>query len=114
MVGTGLALAEAAMDNSSFRKGAAKVLVMAAVGAMMGFTATHGGEAMLASATKNVGVALQKELEHSTELRDFLGTHHYVYVDRKGNLVGTNRGRILGIGRIRLESHKILTGKYKE
>lgn len=62
--------------------------------------------------TTAVGQALGKEAKKNKELRDFLGETKYVFIDKKGNLIATNRKRFFGVGRLRLETKKILAGEY--
>ena len=66
--------------------------------------------------TFRVGAELYKEiqLKNNAELEQFLKKHRYVLIDRKGRITGTNSGRKFGFGRIRLETEKILNGKYAE
>ena len=65
-------------------------------------------------ATLRAGVALRQEALDNRELREFLQPYKYVIIDRKGRIKGTNRKRMLGMGRLRLGTKKILNGKYKK
>ena len=65
-------------------------------------------------ATHNVGAALHKAARSNGELREFLARHKYIFIDRKGRVVGTNTKGILGAGRMRLETIKILKGEYEK
>ena len=65
-------------------------------------------------ATHNVGAALHKAVRSNGELREFLARHKYIFIDRKGRVVGTNTKGILGAGRMRLETMKILKGEYEK
>ncbi len=100
-------------ENPSFRKGVSLAAVWAAggvlIGAGLGFAA-HKREVQ--RATKLVGRALSEETKNNEAFRKWLGQRRYTIVDKNGNLAGTNRTRVLGIGRIRLENHKILAGTY--
>jgi len=61
-------------------------------------------------ATRKVGRALHQEIESGNQpLIAFLKKYKYVYIDRKGNIGGTNRPRII-IGRMRLKTKDILEG----
>lgn len=66
-------------------------------------------------ATKNVGKELGERIQKTDELGNdlygFLKKFTYVYINKKGEIVGTNRPRIL-VGRMRLESRKIIAEKY--
>jgi hypothetical protein len=66
--------------------------------------------------TYKAGAELYKEiqLKNNIELRQFLEKYKYVLIDRKGRVTGTNSGRKFGFGRIRLETEKVLNGKYAE
>jgi len=60
-------------------------------------------------ATRMVGEGMAQELKSNpnSPLRELLKNYRYVVVDRHGNVKGTNRKRVLAIGRVRLESKKI-------
>jgi len=77
-----------------------------------------GSEAFMAGnirkATYKVGAALFDDASTNKVVREFLESFRYVIIDGKGRVAGTNRKRILGIGRIRLDTKKILDGHYKE
>lgn len=100
------------LENSDMRTGVARALVAAAAAAALGKGFGHANESRVANVTEQVGFALHEEVPHSPELKRFLGSWRYVYIDRKGNLVGTNVGRFLKVGRMRLETNKILAGMY--
>lgn len=59
-------------------------------------------------ATERVGYALATEAKKNTEVKKLLNKFRYVIIDWKGNIVGTNRKRILKIGRFRLSTADIL------
>ncbi|MFA6064979.1 MAG: hypothetical protein WCW44_00920 [archaeon] len=63
--------------------------------------------------TRTVGNALTQELAENEELLKIVKQHKYLFIDKKGGIVATNRPRILGIGRMRLDSQKILDGTYQ-
>ncbi|HLC92458.1 MAG TPA: hypothetical protein VJH23_02005 [archaeon] len=63
-------------------------------------------------ATLLLGKALGEEAQKNQPLVEFLKPWKYVFVDSTGMIAGTNRPRIAGIGRLRLETKKILEGKY--
>ena len=65
-------------------------------------------------ATYNVGAELHKESKQNPEMMKFLKQHKYVIIDRKGRIAGTNFKRILGFGRLRMETKKIIDGKYEK
>ena len=62
-------------------------------------------------ATKIVGNALAKEAKEDKVFGNWLKKYKYVIIDSRGNITGTNLPRILGIGRIRLSTKKILEEK---
>ena len=64
-------------------------------------------------ATMVVGHALGKEAKKNSSLKDFLIQYPFVIIDAQGNIRGVYRKRFLKVGRIRLESEKILAGEYK-
>lgn len=66
----------------------------------------------IATWTKIVGEQLFYEAKQSPELKHLLETHRYVFIDGEGHVVGTNHNRILGVGRMRLDSRKVLSGEY--
>ncbi len=51
-------------------------------------------------ATYRVGAELCKEAKKNKALFDFLTSHKYVLIDRKGRLVGTNKKAVFGLGRL--------------
>lgn len=113
VVGSIAGIRNVVLENSSMRRGLAQVLVTAIAGAAAGKWFAYGASSIdITNATERVGVALHEEVPHSQELKRFLGSWRYVYVDGKGNLVGSNVGRFLKIGRMRLETNKILAGMY--
>lgn len=63
-------------------------------------------------ATRLVGKALVQESLENKAFRDKLNEYRYVFVGPEGNLVLTNMNRVPPIGTIRLESNKILLGRY--
>ncbi len=66
------------------------------------------------AATIAVAKGLQKDvIAKNHSVIAFLKHHKYVIVDGAGKITGTNVPRVLGIGRIRLESKKILNQKYE-
>lgn len=63
-------------------------------------------------ATRLVGSALHEEAKKDSELMKQLASKRFVIVDSKGTLKLTNLPQVMGIGRIRLSTKKILAGKY--
>ncbi|MFH0970281.1 MAG: hypothetical protein V1776_02355 [Candidatus Diapherotrites archaeon] len=102
------------ISNPSFREGLARVVAVSlgltGYGAVLPYSF---GSSFVRKATQEVGKRLGQESMHNTELKAFLGKYKYVYVDRKGRIAGTNMPRLIpGVGRIRLQSNKILAGAY--
>ncbi|MDO8537833.1 MAG: hypothetical protein Q7S21_03015 [archaeon] len=89
-----------------------------ASGAILGIGGTLGTHAhstpKIRKATFMVGKALGIEEKINTALHIFLGQWTYVFVNKKGELVGSrvNVPKLFGFGYIRLESKKILNGTY--
>jgi len=110
-----VAAAQALRKNSEFEKLLPVINACAATaagGVGGGVYLRHSEE--VKKATNLLGVALAKETKKNSQLRDFLLQYRYVIIDGKGNIKGTNSERFLKIGRIRLESKKILAGEYKK
>lgn len=85
--------------------------VTATIGGLFGFT--YASKTYVKDATLKVGKALAKEIGTNIGLKRFLESYKYIYLDRKGHIIGTNKNRKLKLfGRFRLESKKILDGKY--
>ena len=116
--GTAFAVGVGAMANKFlnpyFSESVSKALLGAGIAALGAVAGMHAAESSsVRKATQKVGVVLHSELKKSPLLREFLEKYSYVFVDRKGNLVGTNHKRwFLRVGRIRLESKKIIAGEY--
>lgn len=110
----------AVFANPSFRNGIMVILATAgfAIGAGKIPQTIHSyvnrktrGEIL--KATQRVGYELGRMSSSSRELRKFLETFRYVYVNGDGYLVGTNMPRLIpGLGRMRLSTKKILAGAY--
>ncbi|MDD5162975.1 MAG: hypothetical protein PHD95_02090 [Candidatus ainarchaeum sp.] len=65
------------------------------------------------SATKFVGKELSKEALQNQDLKTFLQSYKFVIIDRKGRIRGTDQKQVLqGVGRIRLETSRILNNWY--
>jgi hypothetical protein len=104
----------AGIKNPSFSKGCAIIAGGAAtVLAINTLNEYSKGSQKVREATKLMGKGIYQEARRSQLLRDALMSTKYVYVNKDGKVVFTNRPRILGIGRIRLETKKILNGEYK-
>ncbi len=88
--------------------------VINAIGSGFGAWAEHRGKHKehIQQATHLVGKGLHEESKKNDALRDFLAEHRFVIVDKEGNLAGTKLPRMLRIGYLRLETNKILAGKY--
>lgn len=59
-------------------------------------------------ATQEIGAALRIAAVRDQKLHAELKAYKYAYVDRKGRIILTNKNRVFGIGRMRLETEKIL------
>ncbi len=103
-----------AINDPIFRKGVALIAgfgFLAAVPMLVRVTYLQHAP-IIKEANHLVAKGLAKEAQKNEKLMGLLKTHRYVIVDRKGDIYGTKRKRFLGIGRIRLESQKILDGSY--
>ena len=76
------------------------------------FTNYQKSKNKIKKCTIHIGSVLGEEAKRSTKLMGFLTQHKYVLIDGEGELLGTSTGRVLGIGRVRLECRKILSGEY--
>jgi len=106
-----------------------RVKIQTAIGALIGVNTASiirsnvEVNRQIKSATKTVGNLLRQEIKQQKNpaLLDFLKQHKYIYVDKEGNLVGTNKDRIqanikikgkkvtlAALGRIRIETKSIL------
>jgi len=111
--GFGASLHTSLSKNYSFVERVAFIPTVAATtGGIMGVARYAASGKEVKKATKLVGKGLAQVAKQNKYLRDLLGNYSYVIVDRKGNIKGTNSKRVLGIGRLRLESNKILTENY--
>jgi len=63
-------------------------------------------------ATRLVGNTLVDEANKNRQFRNFLENCEYIIIDNKGRIAATNKKMFLGIGRIRLDTRKILEGQY--
>jgi hypothetical protein len=97
-----------------------RTIMVAGITAAFAYAAGAGGihlanNRKVREATRNVGRELGRRIQESdkkgNQIHNFLQKYRYVYINRKGELVGTNRPRILA-GRMRLESKKILNQEY--
>jgi hypothetical protein len=102
--------------NNSFHRTA---LVSSMAGIVLGAVGYGVGShhpfdiVQIRKATKEVGAQIQLDIHVNIPLRLFIHRYRYVYVDSKGELVGTNLPRLIpGLGRIRLSCKKILADKY--
>ncbi len=107
-------VAESLSHNTSFALGVTMIGSATALGVAAGpaveRVASNPG---IRKATQLVGSSLSSLAKKNAELRAFLNAHRYVYVNGKGQIVGTNMPRLIpGVGRIRLESKKILARDY--
>ncbi len=104
-------VATAVIMNPSARVAIAHSLPALAMGVGVGSVL---GRSNIRKATEEVGKVLSKEYKNNSnqELIDIVNNHKYVFVDRKGVVVGTNMPRIAGIGRLRLDCKKIKSEKY--
>ncbi|MFH0715063.1 MAG: hypothetical protein V1977_04890 [Candidatus Diapherotrites archaeon] len=99
--------------NPSFREGVSLVATITAGGAIGGAAQEFANQAKKVNkATKLVGRGIGEEAQKNQNLYAFLKKHRYVYIDKKGRVIGTNRGRILWMGRMRLDTRKILLNEY--
>jgi len=108
-VGAGATFLVNVVCNPSVRQ---LLLNMAAWGAVVGAGGMAHAVASRSAKTnrmlREVARGLKEEAGQNPQLREFLGQHRYVFVDINGGLVGTNQSRILGLGRIRLETAALL------
>lgn len=113
VIGTIGGLGIGLMGRPSSRNGAIVALASAITGMASGGALTYAsGAKKVKTATLALGKTLSKEAKQNDDLRFFLGKYRYVIVNRNGLIKGTNRPRIYGIGRYRLESKKIIKGEY--
>ena len=113
-IGAGAAVGVAVLDarrivSGPVAKGLAEIAALSAaagaIGAGIGYIK---GAKLVRSATRQAGRLIISEARSNPEMRRFLGKYRYVYLDRKGNLAGTNLPKLPGIGRIRLKTSKLL------
>ena len=110
----GVAFAVSALaTNPSFREGCTTIMHGAGWGTIAGSIDGYNTESKnVRKATKLVGEGLFEEAQKSKILTKELLSKKYVYVDKYGEIILTNRPRVLGIGRIRLDTRKIISGEY--
>jgi hypothetical protein len=90
-------------------------VLVAPILAIVGYRGHYGVRSKkIKQATHLIGTGLAKEAQTNNKLRELLKNNRYVIIDRRGDIRGTNRSQkcTLGIGRIRLESKKILEEEY--
>ena len=117
VIGGATALGAKILYNPSFNQGVKVLAISAAgtavIGAAVGTVSRIKPEMKrVREATHLVWKGLLEAAEENRDLKSLLKRWPYVIVDKEGNIVGTNRQRFLKIGRVRLETNKILTGKY--
>ncbi len=112
-IGASSSFAAALCANPSFREGIAIIGSVTFVSAVMGgITGFANKSKEVARATHLVGKGLAQEAIQNKKLNKLLNHYKYVIVNKKGSIVGTNRKRFLGIGRLRLDNKKIVLGEY--
>ena len=81
--------------------------IAAPLGALVG---NMVGSDRVKRATLIIGKELFKASKKDASLHHFLSDYKYVFINRKGDLCGTNVPRFFGIGRMRLKTKEILNG----
>lgn len=109
VVGASTAVFPILLARGSERAGVIYGLVTTAVGAVAQYGVNSGH---VRRATRALEGSLRDHVGENRPLKTFLEKNRYVFIDRKGQLTGTNLPRLVpGVGRIRLSSARILGKK---
>lgn len=113
------AVASTLVENQSFISGigimaGSMAITGSILGSLKGRSAYSSESRKVRAATNLVGKALSEEVLPNSELRNFLNKWKYVFVNRKGEIVGSkvNVPKLFKVGYVRLETRKILDGTY--
>ncbi len=100
------------MNNHGFQKSLAIALASGIFGVSVGAREVfkeHSSQTK--KALQEVQASLKKEAKMNPAFNNFVHQYKYIFVNRKGNIVGTNRKRInlagVKLGRLRIETEKL-------
>ncbi|PIN98098.1 MAG: hypothetical protein COT90_05820 [Candidatus Diapherotrites archaeon CG10_big_fil_rev_8_21_14_0_10_31_34] len=113
MAATGTVAGTAAFlvnPSHSFKRAMILIAGTTISGAAAGFKSSSKE---IREATKTVKNELKNEVKENQDFKTFLGKYKFIFIDAKGNIVGTNKPRkkFLGIkfGRLRIETKELLS-----
>ncbi|MDD3160284.1 MAG: hypothetical protein PHQ98_04910 [Candidatus ainarchaeum sp.] len=84
-----------------------------AIDGIVRFSRTYAQESKkVKEITHQIGKLLAIESEKNEKFKQQISSKKYLFINNSGEIVLTNQPRILGIGRLRLETKKILNRAY--
>ncbi len=113
IAGTGGGIFHNMARNPSIAAGAAILFGASAAGAAVGYIiAVKAHSKGIREATGLIKEGLKEEVKTDSKFKDFVRHYKYFTIDNDGYIRATNRPRIFGIGRLRIERSELITSEF--